>query len=72
MKLKKYDELYKHLSCSLTYSILSLILRKGEGCTTIPLASSVLAALEHTAPEKRAELQQGLLVYVAKIAVVLV
>lgn len=36
------------------------------------LASSVFAALEHTAPEKRTEFQQGLLIYVAKIAVVFV
>ena len=37
-----------------------------------PLARPVLAALERSAPEERAELQQRLLVYVAEVAVELV
>jgi len=36
------------------------------------LASPVFAAFEHATPEEAAEFQQGLLVYVAEIAVILV
>lgn len=59
-----------HLLIQFSHSFFDI--RKGESCMIVPLASSVFATLEHAAPEKRAELQQGLFVYVAKIAVVFV